>query len=200
MNDALLAFALQNSKMSIGCSMQQTGSNQFKEIFLGANFSKKLQKNIQFGIQFEWQRRSIKSTYNNQQMLIGVGSVFNLSENLKTGISIKKLLTISSTNKENSTQYVDVIGGLTYQLSKQFYVALDCIKQSNVPALMRIQFNYDISKSISCKYAFESDTGTQFWGFGFDWKKIQVCTNIGYHPQLGAYPGLSIISTHNKRL
>jgi len=200
MNDVLFSIAKQNPRMNIGLALHKSGSTLYNEVLLGVHCSKKLQKNVELGIQFEWQKRSIKESYVDNQIQFGIGSIFQLSDQLRAGISIKKTMYLSASQKNNLPANVDVIAGLCYQLSKQFFIAIDAIKLSNFHATARLLASYDISKKITCKYGFESGTGTQFWGFGFDWKKIHVFTNVAYHPQLGAYPGLVITSKNNQSI
>ena len=197
MKEVLFAIAKQNAKISVGFSIHNCGSTFYNERLLSVYFSKNLQKNIHLGIDFGWQRRSMQSSYVDNQLQFGVGSLFILSDNLKAGISIKKGIVISSTQAYQSNPHVDVFAGISYALSKQCYIAIDCNKQTNFPAAMRLLFHYDVAKNISFKYAYAADSNTQFWGLGFNWKKIRVSTNIAYHPQLGAYPGLAVASNRN---
>jgi hypothetical protein len=93
--------------------------------------------------------------------------------------------------------YLNIGTGLSYEISKQFAMHLNCSKTSTSPTTFSGIMRYQLHKKLAIKLGFVSNTNNTSLDIAYCGKKMNLALILSFHPSLGITPG-TLISTVNE--
>jgi hypothetical protein len=83
--------------------------------------------------------------------------------------------------------------GLGYDVSEQFFVSAEVIKEEDYPVNANAGVQYRFMKQFFARAGISSASSSGYVGVGIGWNKLRLDITGSYHPQLGLSPGLLLI-------
>ena len=187
---AVLSFPAMNG--GIGLQLQYFGFSFYNESKLGLSYGRHLGKWVDIGVQFNYHFLVVAGYGSAASVNAELGFIFHLSDHLQAGLSIYNPGGSYWSGASVERLAASFKSGCGYQISNEFYLELDLIKEENQAA--------DVQASLRCQFAnqffgglgMEANDFSPFgWG-GWGWKKWRIYLTVSHHPQLGFTPGLSL--------
>lgn len=83
--------------------------------------------------------------------------------------------------------------GLGYDASDNFFISTEIIKEEDKPVNVIAGLQYRFTKQFFAKAGFISESTTSYVGAGVSWNSLRLDISSSYHPQLGLSPGILLI-------
>lgn len=184
-------------KMKFGIIIQQAGTSTFNQQFLGFCLSKKIGENTSLAIQSSMLKNNISKSTKQRYISAQVGLVTHLSKDIKLGFTASNYMSFNRQTTSDNPYYLNIGTGLSYEISKQFSMHLNCTKISHSPTHFSGIMMYKVHKKIALKLGFGSITNTTNVEVFYSGKKLNWALILSFHPSLGITPG-TLISTNNE--
>ena len=189
----VIAAAIPTKKGNFGIQVNYSGFANYKEQKAGLAYAKSLGSKVDIGVQFNYYGFNIPSYINASTVNFEAGAIFHVSEKLNAGVHIYNPVAAPLGKNGNEKLAAAYKLGLGYDVSDNFYLASEIIKEQNLPLNITSSFQYQFQKQFFVRAGFRSDNNTGFAGVGFLYKKLRIDFASSFHPQLGISPGLLLI-------
>lgn len=192
------AVALPTKDGNFGINVKYSGFKNFNENQIGLAYARSLGKKVDVGIQFNYYGYLVPAYNSANTINVEVGAIFHLSGQLNMGMHVYNPIggRFSNTNEKLTTAYTI---GLGYDVSDNFFVGTEIVKEENFPINVNTGIQYRFLKQFFARAGIASATSTGYGGFGVSWNNLRLDITGSYHPQLGLSPGLLLIMNFGKQ-
>jgi hypothetical protein len=188
-----IAAAIPTKKGNFGVQVNYSGVANYKEQKAGLAYAKSLGEKLDIGVQFNYYGFSVPSYINASTVNFEAGAIVHISDKLNAGVHVYNPVSAGlGKNREEKLATAYKLG-LGYDVSENFYIASEVLKEQNLPLNVTSSFQYQFKKQFFVRGGFRSDNSTGFAGVGFLYKNLRIDLASSFHPQLGVSPGLLFI-------
>lgn len=189
---------------NFGLQLNYAGFKNFNENKIGLAYARKLGKVVDVGIQFNYYGYRIPAYGNASTINFEIGVMMHLTDKLNAGIQVYnpvggKLGTSASLSTKEEKLASAYKAGLGYDVSDQFFICTEIIKEEDKPVNVIAGLQYQFAKQFFVRAGFISESTTAYAGAGISWKNLRLDVSSGYHPQLGFSPGILLMINFNSR-
>lgn len=193
-----LAAALPTSAGNLGIQMNYAGFSGFNENKIGIAYAKKLGRLLAVGAQFNYYSYRVMQYDNAAAINFEGGFLMYLNPRLTAGIYTFNPVG-GKLGKNGDEKLAGIYKfGLGYDVSNEFYAAIDIIKEQHKPVNVTAGFQYRFMNKFFLRSGFRSDNSTFFAGAGLGLRMARIDLGGSYHPQLGFSPALMLVCNFNK--
>lgn len=189
-----LAAAIPTSLGNIGVQVNYAGFTNFNENKIGLAYARSLGSKLDIGIQFNYYSYRIPGYGNSSTINFEAGAIMHFSDKLNAGFHIYNPVAGKLGKSGDEKLAAAYKLGAGYDVSENFYVSAEIIKQEDIPVNVTGGIQYGFKKQFFVRAGFISETGSGYAGVGLAWKALRLDVAANYHPQLGFSPGLSLIA------
>lgn len=192
------AVAIPTKNGNFGVNIKYSGFKNFNENQIGVAYARSLGKKVDVGIQFNYYSYRIPAYNNASTVNIEFGAIIHLTDQLNVGLHVYNPIggRFFKTNEKLTAAYTV---GLGYDVSDNFFVGTEIVKEENFPINVNTGIQYRFMKQFFARAGITSATSTGYAGFGISWYTVRVDITGSYHPQLGLSPGVLLIMNFGKQ-
>lgn len=189
---------------NFGLQLNYAGFKNFSENKIGLAYARKLGKLVDVGVQFNYYGYRIPAYGNASTINFEIGAMMHLTDKLNAGIQVYnpvggKLGTSASLSTKEEKLASAYKAGLGYDVSDQFFICAEIIKEEDKPVNVVAGLLYQFAKQFFARAGFIGESTTAYAGAGISWKNLRLDVSSGYHPQLGFSPGILLMINFNSR-
>lgn len=191
------AVAIPTKKGNFGVNIKYSGFKNFNENQIGLAYARSLGKKVDIGAQFNYYSYRVPSYNSASAYNFEVGAIFHLTDKLNMGIHVYNPVggNFSKTDEKLASAYKVGIG---YDVSDNFFVGSEIVKEENFPVNLITGVQYRFEKQFFARLGIATATSTGYAGVGLSWNNFRLDITGSYHPQLGLSPGLLLIMNVGK--
>jgi hypothetical protein len=184
-------------KIKMGLIVQQAGTSKFNQHAFAFCLSKKIGENTSLAIQSTFLKNKNSKQLNQKYITAEIGIVTNLSKVIKIGLTAENYMSFNKQTSLNNPYLINISIGVFYEISKQFFLSINCFKTSNQPTFFSGNMKYQLHKKIGIKLGFVSGTNATNIDISYAGKKMNLSFILSFHPILGITPGSSISTVND---
>ena len=191
------AVAIPTKKGNFGVNIKYSGFKNFNENQIGLAYARTLGKKVDIGAQFNYYSYRVPSYNSASAYNFEVGAIFHLTDKLNMGLHVYNPVggNFSKTDEKLASAYKVGIG---YDVSDNFFVGSEIVKEENFPVNLITGVQYRFVKQFFARLGIATATSTGYAGVGLSWNNFRLDITGSYHPQLGLSPGLLLIMNVGK--
>ena len=181
--------AIPSNMGNFGLDLCYAGYKSFNESQVGLAYARSLGSKVDIGIQFNYYNYRVPSYSNASTVNFEVGAMVHLTNQLNLGIHAYNPAggKFSKTDEKLTAAYKMGIG---YDVSDEFFVAAEIVKEEDYPVNLNAGVQYRFMKQFFARIGVSSGSSIGYAGAGISWNHIRLDISGSYHPQLGFSPGL----------
>jgi hypothetical protein len=187
-----MAAAIPISNDGIGMNARYYEAGAYKESHFGLCYGKSLGA-VAIGTQFNYSGINIAGYGKEGVFHFDVGTLWQLSEKLITGLRISNPTGARFGNNKDDKLAFSCSFGLGYEVSKTVLINTEIIKEEDRSPTILLSLYYSLNNKFFLRAGIATATSSPWIGAGLSWKKMRVDITSNYHPQLGVSPGISFI-------
>lgn len=186
------AIAIPTTNGNFGINLKYQGFKNFNENQIGLAYARSLGKKVDIGVQFNYYGYKVPSYNSASTVNFEIGAIIHLTNKLNMGMHVYNPVggKFSKTNEKLTSAYKV---GLGYDVSENFFVSTEIVKEEDFPVNVNTGIQYRFSKQFFARVGIASTTSTGYAGVGVSWNNFRLDVTGSYHPQLGLSPGLLLI-------
>ena len=188
---AASAFSFPGLGGGFGIEIQYSGYSGYNESALGIFYGKRLEKWADIGIQFNYLFLNAAGYGSAFSINGALGMILHLSDHLQFGLSMYNPGGSRWSGVSDEKLAASFKIGCGYEISNEFYLELDLIKEEDQPADIEAAIHFQASQFFG-NLGIEANDFSPFGQAGWGWKKMRLYISVSHHPQLGFTPGLSL--------
>lgn len=189
-----LAAVIPTGKGNFGVQVNYAGFKNFSENKLGMAYARKLGSAVDLGVQFNYYGYRVAQYGNATALNFELGAIIHFSDKFQGGIHLYNPVGGKfGKGKEMEKLAAAYKLGLGYDASENFYVSSEIIKEEDKPVNVVGGVQYQLSRQFFARGGFMTETGSGFAGLGLGWKNFRMDISGSYHPQLGFSPGILMV-------
>jgi hypothetical protein len=193
------AVAVPTAMGNFGIRLNYAGFKNFNESGAGLAYAKRLGKQIDIGIQFNYYSYRVPAYTNASSVNVEAGLLYHFSDKLNGGIHVYNP-TGSKLGKSGEERLPAIYKfGLGYDASDNFFTAIEMLKEEDKPVTINAGFQYLFARQFFVKGGFISETSAVYVGAGIGWTNVRIDVATSYHPQLGFSPGILLIANFKNK-
>ena len=187
-----MAAAIPFSNGGIGINARYNTAGAYQESQFGLAYGKSL-GTVAIGAQFNYSSIQISGYGKASAFHFDVGTVWQLSEKLFTGLRISNPTGARFGSNNEEKLAFSCSFGLGYEVSKAVYLNTEIIKEEDRSPTILFSLYYSLDDKFFLRAGIATATTSPWLGAGLAWKKMRLDITSSYHPQLGISPGISLI-------
>ena len=186
------AVAIPTKNGNFGINLTYSGFKNFNESQIGLAYARSLGKKVDVGAQFNYYNYKVPSFSNAATFNFEMGAIFHVTDKLNMGVHVYNPIGghFSKTDEKLTAAFKIGVG---YDVSDNFFVSSEIVKEENFPVNLNTGVQYRFEKQFFIRLGIASATSTGYAGVGISWDKFRLDVTGSYHPQLGLSPGLLLI-------
>jgi hypothetical protein len=185
--------AIPVNRGGIGVAMQYSGFSDFNESQVGIAYGKNLGR-VSIGIQCNYNMMHIAGYGNDGAVGFEIGSQWQISPTLVTGMHIVNPVGGRFRNHSNEKLAAVYQFGAGYEVSKQLFMSAELTKEEDRPVNVQAGLQYmAVPDRLFVRTGITTATTSPYIGMGWQWKNCRADVSVRYHPQLGLTPGLLLL-------
>lgn len=187
-----VAVAIPTEKGNFGINIKYGGFKSFNESQVGFAYARNLGQKVAIGVQFNYYSYTIPSYNNAATVNFELAAIFHLTDKLNLGMHVYNPVggKFFKVNEKLTAAYTI---GLGYDISENFYISTEIVKEENFVVNVNSGVQYRFMKQFFARVGIAAATSTGYAGFGVGWSIYRLDITSSYHPQLGFSPGLLLI-------
>jgi len=184
--------AIPTKNGNFGINLNYSGFKDFNENQVGVAYARSLGGKVDIGVQFNYYGYRVPSYNNPSTVTFEIGVIVHLTDKLNMGIHVYNPVggKLSKSNEKLTSAYKV---GLGYDVSDNFFISTEIVKEENFPVSINTGIQYNFIKKFFARVGIVSATSTAYAGFGVSWRNFRLDITSSYHPQLGLSPGLLLL-------
>ena len=195
-----IAAAIPTKKGNFGVQVNYSGVANYKEQKAGLAYAKSLGEKLDIGVQFNYYGFSVPGYINANTVNFEAGAIVHVSDKLNVGAHVYNPVSAKLGKTGNEKLAAAYKFGFGYDVTDNFYIASEILKEQNLPINITSSFQYQFKQQFFVRAGFRSDNNTGFAGVGFLYKNLRIDLASSFHPQLGVSPGLLLIYNFKEAL
>lgn len=186
------AIAIPTKNGNFGVNIKYSGFKNFNENQIGLAYARSLGKKCDVGIQFNYYSYKVPSYTSASTVNFEIGAIVHLTDKVNMGVHVYNPVggKFSKTNEKLTAAYKV---GLGYDVSDNFFISTEIVKEEDFPVNVNTGMQYRFMKQFFARAGVASATSTSYAGVGISWNNFRLDVTGSYHPQLGLSPGLLLI-------
>jgi hypothetical protein len=186
------AVAIPTKNGNFAMSIIYTGFKNFSESEIGLAYARKLGNKVDIGVQFNYYQYSVPLYAGGTAVNFEIGTIVHLTDKLNVGMHVYNPVggDFGKTDEKLTATYSVGVG---YDMSENFFVSTEIIKEENFPMSINAGLQYHFMRQFFVRAGVATATSTWYAGVGISWSKLRLDITGSYHPQLGISPGLLLI-------
>lgn len=189
--------AIPTKNGNFGINIIYTGFKNFTENQVGLAYALSLGKKVDVGVQFNYYSYNVPSYASDAAINFEIGAIVHLTDKLNIGIHVYNPVGGNFTKTDEKLTAAYTVG-LGYDLSDNFFVSTEIVKEENFPVSIDAGFQYRFMHQFFARAGVVTATSTWYVGVGVSWSIFRLDVTGSYHPQLGLSPGLLLIMNFGK--
>lgn len=189
----MASAAIPVNRGGVGIAMQYAGFAGFNESQVSIAYGKNLGK-VSLGIQCNYNMMHMEGYGNDAAVGFEIGSQWQLSQTLVTGIHIVNPVGAHFRNHSSEKLAAVYQFGAGYEVSKQLFLSAEITKEEDRPVNVQAGLQYIlVPDRFFVRLGLTTATSSPYLGMGYQWKNCRADVHVRYHPQLGLTPGLLLL-------
>lgn len=186
------AVAIPTTMGNFGVNVKYAGYKNFNESQVGLAYARSLGSKVDIGVQFNYYGYKVPSYTSANTVNFELGAIIHLTEQLNAGFHVYNPVggTLSKTDEKLTSAYKF---GLGYDVSEQFFISAEVVKEEDYPVNLNAGLQYRFVKEFFARVGISSATSLAYAGVGIKWSNLRLDLCGSYHPQLGLSPGLLLV-------
>lgn len=186
------AVAIPTKNGNFAMSIIYTGFKNFSESEIGLAYARKLGNKVDIGVQFNYYQYRVPLYAGGTAVNFEIGAIVHLTDKLNVGMHVYNPVggDFGKTDEKLTATYSVGVG---YDMSENFFVSTEIIKEENFPVSINAGLQYHFMRQFFVRAGVATATSTWYAGVGISWSKLRLDITGSYHPQLGLSPGLLLI-------
>ena len=191
------ALAIPTKNGNFGINLTYSGFKNFNESQIGLAYARSLGKKVDVGAQFNYYSYRVPSFSGAATYNFEMGAIFHVTDKLNMGVHLYNPTGghFSKTDEKLTAAFKIGIG---YDVSDNFFVSSEIVKEENFPVNSNTGVQYRFEKQFFLRLGIATATSTGYAGIGISWDNFRMDITGSYHPQLGLSPGLLLIMNFGK--
>ena len=191
------ALAIPTKNGNFGINLTYSGFKNFNESQIGLAYARSLGKKVDVGAQFNYYSYRVPSFSGAATYNFEMGAIFHVTDKLNMGVHLYNPAGghFSKTDEKLTSAFKIGIG---YDVSDNFFVSSEIVKEENFPVNSNTGVQYRFEKQFFLRLGIATATSTGYAGIGISWDNFRMDITGSYHPQLGLSPGLLLIMNFGK--
>jgi hypothetical protein len=185
--NAVLVYEDNNQNL-FSFTFQHFGFKVYSKETLALGYSRKLGSMISIGSRFSYRNENFQWISNHSNISGDIGMIIKLSNQMNYGISLGNIISHELKN-QNALGKIVFKSGLGYELSPQFYVTADFIREENFKNEIIISTCYSPHKKLKFNYGLITSNMSNYAGIEMEMFKMKIGLSIFYHSTLSITPG-----------
>jgi hypothetical protein len=185
--------ALPTASGTFGFQGDYFGSSAFNESQLGILYARKIAKQIDIGVKFNYYSVRIPGYQSASAINFEAGAIFHLTDKLHTGFHIYN----PGGSKLGKTGYEKLAAvyrlGIGYEASEMLFISSEIIKEEDRQVSVNAGIQYNLNKYVFMRTGISTFTDNSYVSVGFQLSFARIDINTAYHPQLGFTPGVLLL-------
>lgn len=199
LNNYAAVVALPTTSGVFGCESDYFGSHSLHESSLGLLYARKVTNHFNVGVKFNYYTVTVAGYGSGSSINLDAGAVLQLTDNLFAGAHAynpggSKLG--KSGQEKLASRYT---AGLGYEVSEQFFISTEIVKQENEAIDINAGFQYNLQKNVFIRTGISTLNDNSYAAVGLQLSFVRIDLNAAYHPQLGFTPGLLLLFNLKKQ-
>ena len=194
-----LALAIPTHSGNFGIKSGYFGFSDYNETQIGFAYGRKLGKNIDLGVQFNYNGISIAGYGNAGAINFEIGTVLHLTDKLSAGFHAYNPVG-GKFGKDNDEKLASIYTvGFGYEASPKFFLSAEIEKEEDQVVSINAGLQYKIISQLMIRGGIATNTSSLYGGAGLYIKSLRIDVLANYHPQLGVTPGLLFVYSFSKK-
>lgn len=174
------------------------GSAAFNENQLGILYARKISKQIDIGVKFNYYTIHIPGYKSAAALNFEAGAIFHLTDKFHTGFHVYN----PASSKLGTTGYEKLASvyrfGIGYEASEMLFISAEIVKHQNQPISVNAGMQYNLHKSVFIRTGISTLTSNSYVSVGLKISFARIDISTSYHPDLGFTPGLLLLLNFKK--
>ena len=185
-------MAIPTKKGNFGINIIYTGFKNFSENQIGLAYARSLGKKVDIGAQSNYYEYRVPTYSGATAINFEIGAIVHLTDKLNVGVHIYNPVGGNFIKTDEKLRAAYTVG-FGYDMSENFFVSTEIIKEENFPVSVNMGLQYRFLHQFFVRAGIATATSTWYTCVGVSWKNFRLDITGSYHPQLGISPGLLFI-------
>ncbi len=186
------AVAIPLGSGGIGLSVQQFGASFYNETKYGLGYGQQLGEHFSLGVQLNYLRIFFAENYGSKGILNAeIGLMADVTEKLKIGAHLFNPTTAELADFDNERVPTIFRLGAQYAFSDDLFIVSEVEKDVDFPGSVKVGVEYQAIKNLFLRAGVSTNPFRNSFGFGYQWKGVQLDVAASYHEVLGYSPQVS---------
>lgn len=198
LNSFTAVAGLPTSSGNFGWKASYYGFTGYNETQLGLAYARNLGKNIDAGVQFNYNGIQIAEGYGNAAAIsFDAGILLLITERLRAGVQVSNPAggKFGKSGEELAAQYSF---GMGFEASEKFFFGAEIVKEEDRPVNVHAGLQYKFIPQLLARTGLSTSTSSLYFGVGLLLRSCRLDITTSYHPQLGLSPGLMFLAEFKK--
>lgn len=164
----------------------------FNQSRIGLSYGRSLGEKMDIGTTFHASGLKIPGYVHTTAISFDAGIIFHFSKKLHGGMSVQSPVQVSIRKHAESSPAVLFRTGLGYDVSEQFFLTAEVIKQAEAISAFQIAASYRPVRELLLRTGINIQEALFFVGAGIEYRSLFLHLMITRHPQLGLAPSLML--------
>lgn len=169
------------------------GYSLFNETQISLGYARALGTKVDLGARFHQYNLRIRSYPAASAFFVEMGLLFHLSEKLHAGFSVYNPVGGKLNQSVNEKIASLFRTGFGYEVSDQFYISAEMIKEENKHPGVNVVFQYQLINDFFLRAGVNTVSKQPFAGVGLKLGNYRVDMATSFHPQLGISPAVMFL-------
>ena len=196
LNQYALSAVVRTPIGNIGLQLDLLRYGEFAEAKPAVGYAKILGQ-VFLGMQLHYHVIHINGYENNSAFVPELGMIWKVRENVYTGVSIYRPVSLKNNLHQNGFGY-NYSSGIGYEISQQVLLAASISLLEEQPSQLNLGIQYQFSQLFFASLGINCRISEWNGEAGWKWKSLKIKTTISYHTRLGFSPGLVLEFAFNK--
>lgn len=179
-----------------GLNLTYFGYPKYNESKLGLAYARSFGNALSVGVQLDYLLTSIAENYGKKGIAtFEIGLMSKINANLTIGAHIFNPVQAKLTDYNNERIPAIIRLGAAYSFDENILVSVEAEKDTQMDPILKCGLEYRIIKPVYVRGGISTNPGIFSFGFGIDYKKLQVDFSSSVHNVLGYSPQISLFYT-----
>ena len=189
-----VAIPIKVGVISVGGHMY--GYNQFRSYKAGLGYSMKLSERFYTGVQMNYQGLSLNENYGSTNSLTAEAGLYaKFNDKWRLGVSIFNVGRTKLSDFEDDRFSTIMRLGSSYHFSEKVMVAVEVEKDLEHTPRIKSGIEYQVIENLFVRGGFATSRTEMSFGFGYNFKVLQLDLGSSYDQILGWSPNFSLTYT-----
>jgi hypothetical protein len=178
---------------NFGIELNYAGFKDFNENRIGIAYARPLCSTVDIGVQFNYYSYNVPAYGKASALNFEIGALVHLTDVLHAGLHIYNPVG-GRLGKDKTEKLASVYkAGIGYDASPALCIGAEIIKEADKPVNVVAGLQYRFSRQFYLRAGVLAESTSVYAGAGVSWNKLRLDISTSYHPQLGVSPGILLL-------